>query len=620
MDGYLGKILRIDLTNQQIKEEKLNQKDADNFIGGQGLGTKILYDELSAKINGLDPDNKILFMTGPLTGVVSSKFEVLAKSPLSKFLGDANAGGFWAPELKYAGYDGIILEGAVPDPKKKNGVYITIFDNDVEIRNAKKAKIWGKNIEKTVITIKKAHNDRKIRVLAIGTAGENMVRYANIMTDGRAVGRCGMGAIMGSKGVKAIAVRGINKNCIPIADADKVLKKINDLNEHSKKDLGAMGLSMAGTPVNVIISHSTGDLPIKYWTKGTFNIKNIDGQAFNNRNIKTPTCAFCPIHCHRYLKLDSINYMGKGPEYETIASFGSLCMIDKMEPIVKANVLCNDLGLDTISCGSCIAFAMEAFERGIITETDVGMNLSWGNAESTLKLIEMIAKRKDFGDILAEGVMRASEKLGKGADNFAQHVKGMELPMHDPRSMQGMALHYATESSGARHSNAHHLITFELASIPQPELGLKKLIKRELTEGKAEVVKTVQDYMTVVSSYVVCGFTSMGAMIKDHLELYNAIVGKDLTMENILNIGERITNLRRALNIKFGLTATDDMLPKRMTSEPVEEGGAKGMTANVKNMLPKYYEIRDWDPESGKPNKKKLVSLGLSQIAKDLWG
>ncbi|MHA1300197.1 MAG: aldehyde ferredoxin oxidoreductase family protein [Candidatus Helarchaeota archaeon] len=620
MDGYLGKILRIDLTNQKIKEERINQKDVDDYIGGQGLGTKILYDELPANVNGLDPENKLVFMTGPLTGVVSSKFEVLAKSPLSKFLGDANAGGFWAPELRYAGYDGIILEGSVPDPKKKNGVYITIFDNDVEIRNAKKAKIWGKNIGKTISTIKKVHHDPKIRVLAIGPAGENQVKYANIMTDGRALGRCGMGAVMGSKGVKAIVVRGINKNCIPIADADTVIKKINDLTQHSKKDIGAMGLSMAGTPVNVIIAHTTGDLPIKYWSKGTFNIKNIDGQAFTNINIKTPTCAFCPIHCHRYIKLDSMNYIGKGPEYETIASFGSLCMIDKMEPIVKANALCNDLGLDTISCGSCIAFAMEAFERGIITESDLGMDLSWGNAESVLKLVEMIASRKDFGDILAEGVMRASEKIGKGAQEFAQHVKGMEIPMHDPRSMQGMALHYATESSGARHSNAHHLITLELASIPQPELGLKKLIKREKTEGKPEVVKTVQDYMVVVGSYVVCGFSSMGTMIKDHLEIYNAICGKNLTMADILLIGERITNLRRALNIKLGLTAADDNLPKRMTSEPVDEGGAKGMTANVKEMLPKYYEIRDWDIESGKPNKTKLEALGLKKVAKDLWG
>ena len=593
LDGYLGKILRINLTNQEIKEDKLSSKDADNFIGGQGLGTKILYDELSGNVKGLDPENKLVMMTGPITGVLSSKFEVIAKSPLSKFLGDGNAGGFWGPELRYAGYDGIILEGAVPDPKKKNGVYVTIFDNDVEIRNAKQAKIWGKNIEKTVSTIKKIHGDPKIKVLAIGPGGENMIRYGNIMTDGRAVGRCGMGAVMGSKGVKAIAVRGYNKNCIPIADPDTVIKKIHDLNQNSKKDLGAMGLSMAGTAVNVIIAHGTGDLPIKYWTKGTFNIKNIDGQAFSQVNIKTPTCAFCPIHCHRYIKLAS-GYVGKGPEYETIASFGSLCMIDKMEPIVKANTLCNDLGLDTISCGSCIGFAMEAFEKGIITEEDVGMDLTWGNAESMLKLIELIAKRKDFGDVLAEGVMRAAEKLGKGANEFVQHVKGMEIPMHDPRSMQGMGLHYATESSGARHSNAHHLITFELASIPQPELGIKTLIKREISEGKPAIVKTIQDYMTIVGSYVVCGFSSMGKMINDHLELYNAIVGKSLKIDDILLIGERITNLRRALNIKFGLTAKDDTLPKRMTSEPVGEGGAKGMITNLKEMLPKYYEIREY--------------------------
>ncbi len=620
MDGYLGKILRIDLTNKKIKEENLNKKDVDNFIGGQGLATKILYDEISPEVKGLDPENKLIFMTGSLTGILSSKFEVVTRSPLSKFLGDANSGGFWGPELKFAGYDGIILEGAVPDPKNKNGVYITIFDNEVEIQDAKKAKIWGKSISKTVSQIKKIHDDPKIRVIAIGPGGENLVRYACMMTDGRAAGRCGVGAVMGSKGVKAIAVRGINKNSVPLSDADTVIKKISDLNVNFKKDLGAMGLSMAGTSVNIIIAHTTGDLPIKYWTQGTFNIKNIDGQAVSLFNIKTPTCWACGIHCHRWLKVESMNYEGKGPEYETIASFGSQCMIDKLEPIIMANNLCNDLGVDTISCGNTIAFAMEAFDKGLITEEEVGMDLSWGNSESVLKLVEMIANRKNFGDVLAEGVMRAAAKIGKGAEEFAQHVKGMETPMHDPRSMQGMALHYATEASGARHSNAHHLITYELASIPTPELGLKKLIKREVAEGKPEVVKTIQDYLVVASSYVVCGFASMGKMIQDHLELYNAIVGKNLTMENILTIGERITNLRRALNIKLGATAADDKLPKRMTSEPVSEGGAKGMVAQIDKMLPKYYELRDWDPKSGKPSKAKLESLGLKKVAKDLWG
>ncbi|MFX1451012.1 MAG: aldehyde ferredoxin oxidoreductase family protein [Promethearchaeota archaeon] len=620
MDGYLGKILRIDLTNQKVKEEKLNTKDAENFIGGQGLGTKLLYDELPADVKAFDPENRLIFMTGPLTGIVSSKFEVLTRSPLSKFLGDANSGGFWGPELRFAGYDGLILEGAVPEPKKKNSVYITIFDNDVEIRNAKQAKIWGKDIDKTVKQIKSIHKDPKIRIAAIGTAGENLVRYANIMTDNRAAGRSGMGAVMGSKGVKAIAVRAINKSSIPVADSDKVMNTITELNANVLADVSTMGFSMAGTPVNVIVSHSMGDLPVKYWRKGVFNIKNIDGQAVANINIKAPTCYACPIHCHRFIKVDSMNYIGKGPEYETIGAFGSLLMIDKLEPIVEANKICNDVGMDTISCGSCIGFAMEAFERGIISEEDVGMDLSWGNAESMLKMVNMITKRDGFGDTLAEGVMRAAEKIGKGAAEFAQHVKGLETPMHDPRALQGLGLHYATEASGARHSNAHNLITYELPNIASPQLGIKKIIKRDVAEGKAEIVKTVQDYSVVVASYVVCGFASVGKSILTHLDAYNAIVGKEHTIDDILKIGERITNLRRALNIKLGATAADDTLPKRLTAEPVDEGGSKGIVSKLGEMLPKYYEIRDWDPESGKPNKAKLESLGLKNIAKDLWG
>ncbi len=620
MNGYLGKILRIDLTNQKIKEEKINPKDAEMFMGGQGLASKILYDELPADVKGLDPENKLVFMTGPLTGIVSSKFEAVTKSPLSKFLGDANSGGFWGPELRFAGYDGLILEGAVPEPKKKNSVYITIFDNDVEIRNAKQAKIWGKSIEKTVTQIKKIHNDPKIKIAAIGPAGENLVRYANIMTDYRALGRCGMGAVMGSKGVKAIAIRGINKNAIPVADPDKVINIITTLNENVMADVSTMGFSMAGTPVNVIVSHSMGDLPVKYWRKGVFNIKKIDGQAILDINIKAPTCYACPIHCHRYIKLDSMNYVGKGPEYETIGAFGSLLMIDELEPIVEANKLCNDLGMDTISCGSSIGFAMEAFERGIITEEEIGMDLTWGNAESMIKLVNMIAKRDGFGDVLAEGVMRAGEKIGKGAADFAQHVKGMETPMHDPRALQGLGLHYATEPSGARHSNAHNLITYELPNIASPQLGIKKIIKRDVAEGKAEIVKKVQDYSVVVASYVVCGFASVGKSIITHLDAYNAIVGKEYTIDDILTIGERISNIRRALNIKLGATASDDTLPKRLTAEPVDEGGSKGIVSKLDVMLPKYYEIRDWDPESGKPSKAKLESLGLKKIAKDLWG
>jgi len=620
MDGYMGKILRIDLTNQKVKDEKINPKDAEMFIGGQGLGTKILYDELSPDVKGLDPENKLLFMTGPLTGVISPKFEIITRSPLSKFIGDSNAGGFWGPELKFAGYDGILLEGAVADPKKKNGVYITIFDNDVEIRNAKAAKIWGKGINKTVSQIKKLHNDPKIRVVAIGPAGENLVRYACVMTDGRAAGRCGVGAIMGSKGVKAIAVRGINKNRIPVSDADALIKKIPEYNDHIKKDMGAMGLSMGGTAVNVMLGITTGDMPIKYWQKGMCDTKQIDGARIGKINIKTPTCWGCPLHCHRWIQLDSMNFTGKGPEYETIASFGSLLMILELEPIVKANEKCNDLGLDTISCGSCIGWAMEAFERGLITEEDVGMDLSWGNAESVLKLVDLIASRKDFGDVLAEGVMRAAEKIGKGTADFALHSKGMEVPMHDPRCMQGMGLHYATESTGARHSNAHHLITFEIASMPLKELGFKKVIKRDITEGKAELVKAVQDYMMVAGSYVVCGFTSGGAMMIDHAEMYNAITGQDKSFEDLMLVGERITNLRRAFNIKFGASSADDSLPKRLLEEPTSEGGSKGIVNKLNEMLPQYYEIRGWDPETGKPNKAKLESLGLKTIAKDLWG
>ena len=618
MKGYLNKILRVNLTDKKIKDEKFGDAVLKKYLGGQGLGTRILYDELKPGIDPLGPDNKLLFMTGPLTGIVSSKFEILAKSPLTMGIGDANSGGFWGPELKFAGYDGIIVEGASPDP-----VYITIFDNNVEIRPAKgknSPKIWGKPVSATEKKIKKEFNDPKIRVAAIGPAGENKVRIAAIMNEERAAARTGLGAVMGSKNLKAIAVRGSSENNIEVKDAKKLRENISDYFKSMDKDLTVSTFSTSGTPSGVNISSMIGDMPTKNWQLGVPEVDKYDLNVVKSVLTRTPSCWGCPIHCHRFLttEIDGKRFVGKGPEYETLAAFGSMLMINDLGTIIKANEACNDNGIDTISCGSMVAFAMEAFEKGILTEEEIGMNMSWGNKASTLAMIEKIAKRDGIGDILADGVKRASEKIGKDSHKFALQVKGLEMPMHDPRAIFGMGLHYATDAVGARHSSANQMIAMGVAGMGVAEIGIKKAPKRSKTKNQADATIKIQDLNAVSNSLVVCAFATAGKAILNQVEIYNSITGLSLTIDDFMLIGERITNLRRGFNMKFGLTSKDDILPLRM-SEPMPDGGSAGITVDLKPMLDEFYQLRDWDPATGKPKKEKLEKLGLDILAKDLW-
>ena len=611
MNGYMGKILRVNLSDQSIKSENLNKDLMDNYIGGQGIGTRILYDELDSSVKGLDPENKLIYMTGPLTGLISSKFEIISRSPLCLGIGDSNSGGFFGPELKFTGFDGIIFEGVSEKP-----VILSIIGDDIELVDAKKLKLWKKSTSKTEKVIRDYYKDPKIRVSAIGPAGENQVLFACVMNDKRAAGRTGMGAVMGSKNLKAVAVKASIGKSIDIAKPDEFRELYTKYLKAINRDMVASTF-MTGTISGIAMSMAIGDTPIKNWNQGTFDISNIDAKAINSINVKTPTCYGCPIHCHRWLKVG--NYEGKGPEYETVAAFGTMLLNNELRPIIDANTKCNELGMDTISCGSVISWAMEAFEKGIITEKDVEMSLDWGNMDNVLKLVDSIAIRKGFGDILADGVMRASKKVGKGSEEFAIHVKGLEMPMHDGRSMKGMGLQYATELVGARHSTANQIIAMSLAMIPIPDIGIKKAPKRTKTDGQADAVMKVQDFNAIGSSMVTCSFPTAGKMLKMQVQFYNLILDKKVKMEDLMVIGERITNLRRAFNIKTGLTIKEDILPKRITSEPLSDGGTKGNTVELEPMLKEYYELRGWDAKSGKPSKEKLISLGLKKIAKEFW-
>ncbi|MFQ6089082.1 MAG: aldehyde ferredoxin oxidoreductase family protein [Candidatus Methanofastidiosia archaeon] len=606
--GYMGRILEVDLSKEKISLRTFDEKILRMFLGGLGLASKIISDELNVGINPLDEKNKIVFMTGPLTGTVtptSSRYVVCSLSPLTGIWGEANAGGFWGPELKFAGYDGLIVRG-----RAKNPVFLYINDEDVEIRDA--LHLWGRDSYETEDILKKDFG-KKFKVACIGQAGENLVKISAIMNDmGRAAARTGLGAVMGSKNLKAIAVRGSKK--VEMKDKDKAKEIQRKLLKIIRESSFAKSLHENGTDGVMETLEYFGDVPVKFWRLGTFeNVEKISGETITKTILKgTKTCFSCPIACKREVEVKEGKYKvsGSGPEYETCASFGTLLLNDDLKSIAFVNDLCNRYGLDTISTGSVVGFAMECFEKGIISLKDLGgIDLTWGNADSIIECVKKIAFRRDFGNVLAEGVFRASKKLGRRAVNFSIHVKGLEIPLHDPRAFESWALSYATTNRGACHITApaywvERGITFS-------DIGLDKRMPRFETEGKAFLVKTFQDFCTTLESVIVCKLSLYGGVTLTHIsELLKAIVGFDYTVEELLKVGERINNLIRNFNVKLGVTKKQDTLPKRILNEPHPSGGAKGHLPNLPVMLEEYYKLRGWN-ENGIPKTETLKKLGL---------
>jgi len=618
--GYTGRVLLVDLSNKTIKTIEFSESTLKMFLGGSGLGAKILYDMLREpeKVDPLSPQNPLIFMTGPLTGSpfpTSGRFSVVAKSPLTNIYGEANAGGFWGAELKFAGYDGIIVTGRAREP-----VYITIFDGNVEIHKAN--HLWGMDTIETERTIRRDHGDPKIRVACIGRAGERRIPIACIICDeGRAAGRTGLGAVMGSKNLKAIAVRGTGK--IEYYDEGRLVEYCKDVTLRISKSPYTESIRKYGTNRYMLIGYRFGDIPIKNWTKGVWDeIEKISGEEMAKRIVKKAiACYNCPIACGRYIEITSGPYAGikgHGPEYETCASIGALCLLSDIEAIAKANDMCTRYGVDTISIGGIIAFAIECFEKGLITEKDTeGIKLEWGSAEAILKLIELIVEGRGIGRILSQGVARASKAI-KGSEEYAIHVKGLEVPMHDPRAWTGLALQYATMPRGACHLALAYTIE---RGIVIPELGFTEDFVRKLDrfspEHKPQIVKTMQDYMGVFDSLVICKF-SMFAGVKpsDIVRALKYTTGWDITLSQLLEIGERIFNIKRAFNVKCGIRRKDDTLPKRLLT-PLSEGGAKGHAVRLEPLLDEYYRIRGWS-SNGVPLREKLEELGLSEVARDM--
>lgn len=605
--GYAGKILRVDLTTGTFKDEALRDDLVENYLGGEGLGARMLWEELSPGVEPLSPDNKLIFTLGPLTGTQCpsvSRAVVTTKSPLTNTLTRSFAGGHISHELKRAGYDGIIVEG-----KSREPVYIWIRDGKVEIRDA--GFLWGMSTGDTQKFVRN-YTDQEAKVMCIGPAGENLVKYASISAGIGVFGRGGAGAVMGSKNLKAIAVQGTMEPKLsdPIGFAN-VVKKVYA--SYASQKSFAKSWRLYGTASMVDILEPHGNWPTRNFQSGVFpeSRGSLYSKHWRKSVRKDVACAVCPVMCKKVAFTGSegpfAGIVAEGLEYETIWAFGSQCGNIDLKAVAAADKLCDELGLDTISTGNVIGFAMELYQRKIITEKDTGgLRLEWGNAEAMVEMIKRIAYRKGIGDILAEGVLKAARVIKKGSEKYAMQVKGLELPGYDPRGQFGMGLNYATANRGGCHCTGY--TTFDEVTGPIDPFSAK---------GKGEFIFKVQNDTALRNSAVLCTFGEWitKAYLKD---LLRTATGFDFTKDVLDKIGERIFNLERAFNVREGFTRADDTLPERLLKEPLREGKSKGHVVDLEPMLEEYYEARGWDAKTGIPTRKKLEELGLDDVAREL--
>jgi aldehyde:ferredoxin oxidoreductase len=617
MHGYMGKILRINLTTSTITEEFPDEETLKKYWGGSGLATKILFDETEPGIDPLGPENKLIFMTGPLTGTQSpstGRYSVVTKSPLTNGWGQANSAGFWGRDFKRSGFDGVIFEGKAPKP-----VYLLTEDGKAELVDAE--EIWGKNTSETTRILREKHGP-KFNVACIGIGGEKLVKYAAIMNDcdeenwGRAAGRCGVGAVMGSKNLKAIASRGTLT--IPIANPDEYRKEAKQRFDWVNQSILKMTLEVYGTATMVDLVNVKGGIPTRNWQTGVFeNAEMINGTAINDTIlVKRKPCFACPIHCGRIaeIKAGPFKSKGEGPEYETISSFGTMCGVDNLEAITLAHFLCNEYGIDTISAGSTVGFAMECYQRGILKKEDVdGMDFSWGNAQLIVDIVHKIGRREGIGDFLAEGTMRMAEKLGQGSERFAMHVKGLELPGYDSRAAKVTGLAYAVANRGGDHITAYiegpAFLAMPFMIVEDADIGdpLKEIPETAL------VVKNFEDALGNFDAIGGCKFMGMVLTTEDWAQLMTSLMGYEISADDFRKTGERIYNLQRAYILREGFTRADDTLPPRLLEDPLPEGPAEGHVVNLDILLEAYYKYRGWD-EHGRPTIEKLHELGLGWL------
>ena len=619
--GYNGKILRVDLERESIDVEEPQEILYCRYLGGGTLALYYLLKELKPNSDPLGPENILVFAGSVISGTPAaglSRFSVAAKSPLTGAFGEAEAGGWWIPELKFAGFDAIVIKGRANRP-----VYLWIHDGEAEIRDA--SQLWGKYSKETQEEIRKELGDERIRIALIGPAGEKLVRVSCILNELKhANGRTGLGAVMGSKNLKAIAVRG--KKRMEVADEEAVrrlTKWLKDTYEEPYFSIGNLGTSRVTTMLS-----EQGILPTLNFREGSFAEADvISGETMSKTIlVRRGTCYGCFVRCKREVQVGEPYFVEPiygGPEYETVAAFGSMCGIADLKAISKANQLCNAYGLDTISMGGLISFAMECYEKGILTKKDTGgLELRFGNVEAMMRMVEMIGKREGLGDTLAEGICPAAEKFGKGAEHFAMHVKGMPIPFHEPRGKAGVGLGYAVSATGPDHMEYPHdpfWATEAGISLLRP-LGIFEPVDVfDLGPQKIRIFVYLQQYWNLLNSLGICAFTAkpMGPQTLNGIVDYvKAVTGWETSLFDLLKVAERHANMARIFNLREGLTARDDTLPDRFF-QPMEGGTLKGKKIDKEQFskaIETYYEMMGWDPETGIPKKAKLAELDLDWL------
>jgi aldehyde:ferredoxin oxidoreductase len=609
MSRKYGHVLVIDLPDQSSRVLEIEPQIQKKFLGGAAVAAHLYGQFVQRDVPPLDPASPFIVMTGPLTGtpiMLSGRHGIAGRSPLTGFWGEASVGGHWGRELKRAGFDGLVMLG-----KADRRTYLWLKDGKLEFRDA--SHVWGLDTFETDRLLRSELND-KTQVCSIGPAGEKLVKYAGVFTDGahaRTAARCGLGALMGSKNLKAIVVQGSGE--VPIENMDALRRSVKELMPGFTEKL--KGMSDFGTPGILEPCEAIGDLPIRNWAQGkwTENAAKIGGQEFNSKYLKKQFhCASCPVGCGRIVggTLDPSLEETGGPEYETLAMLGSNCLVDDLPSLMRLNELVNRLGLDTIETGAVVAFCMELYEKGLIDSKELGsLRLKWGDARASEDLIRMIVSREGFGDVLAEGLRSAADKIGGMATEYAIQSNNMALPAHDPRAYASIALGYSTSARGPCHTNSFSHIFERWSTFP--EVGIDQVLDRFQSEGKADLVINIQNVMNLWENLALCKFTFFGDIQLRHVsEWLRHTVGLNMSIQDLIEVGERSVNLKRQLNVKWGMSRKNDTLPLRVITHRVNDGGAGNHLPPFNVMLADYYEKRGWSRE-GLPTKETLGRLEL---------
>lgn len=612
LSGYMGQILRVDLTEGRIWSEPLDADYARRFIGGSGLGARYLWDFITPDTDPLGPENPLIFMTGPFVGTstpAAGRFSVVTRSPQTGLTGEGNSGGYFGPALRQAGYDGIIITGQASSP-----VYLSILHGIAQLHDA--THLWGLDSYEVQERVKAEIEQPKARVACIGVAGEKLVKYAAIMNDrGRCAARTGLGAVMGSKRLKAIAAFGRAE--IPLASAAGFKPVLKATMNFVIDDLFTQALRLGGTVLSLDVGFMYGDVPRRYFTAGESTVieENVNmGVMADTMLTRHLACFRCPIACNREVHLDTYNEpVVDGPEYETMAGFSSNLDSSDMQAAAMAGHRCNQHGLDTISASNVIGLLYYLYNEGLVTAEQIGMELPWGDPAPAIRLIDLIAQRAGIGDLAAEGARAVAAHFG--VPELAVQVKNLEMAYHDPRAFIAQGLIYATASRGADHMAGDCYEVGRGRIIP--ELGLDLIDRHEISMEQAAQAARVMDFRSFTNSAIMCHFED--PQIDNMVGLLQTVAGIDADYAWIARTGERITNLKRALNNRLGASRADDTLPK-LVQQALTHSNTEGMTPALDELLPLYYAARGWDWETGKPCPERLLALDLPEAVAALWG